>query len=95
MPLPASTHMGAVELTVSDLERSLGYYRDSIGLELISSEGGEASLGAGGTELLHLVEEPGARPADGYTGLFHFALLVPERADLAHWLAMPPATACS
>ena len=87
MPLPASTHMGAVELTVSDLERSLGYYRDSIGLELLSSEGGEASLGAGGTELLHLVEEPGARPADGYTGLFHFALLVPERADLAHWLA--------
>ena len=87
MPLPASTHMGAVELTVSDVERSLGYYRDSIGLELLSSEGGEASLGAGGTELLHLVEESGARPADGYTGLFHFALLVPERADLAHWLA--------
>jgi catechol 2,3-dioxygenase len=87
MPLPASTHMGAVELTVSDLERSLGYYRDSIGLELLSSEDGEASLGAGGTELLHLVEESGARPADGYTGLFHFALLAPERADLAHWLA--------
>ena len=87
MPLPAATHMGVVELTISDLERSLGYYRDSIGLELLSSEGGEASLGAGGTELLHLVEEPGARPADGYTGLFHFALLVPERADLAHWLA--------
>ncbi|HEY5293974.1 MAG TPA: VOC family protein [Gaiellaceae bacterium] len=86
MPLPASTHMGAVELTVADLERSLGYYRDSIGLELLSSEDGEASLGAGGRELLHLVEEPGARPADGYTGLFHFALLVPERADLAHWL---------
>jgi catechol 2,3-dioxygenase len=79
--------MGAVELTVADLERSLGYYQGSIGLELLSSAGGEAALGAGGRELLHLVEEPGARPADGYTGLFHFALLVPERADLAHWLA--------
>lgn len=86
MTLPASIHMGAVELTVADLGRSLGYYQGSIGLELLSSEGGVASLGAGGRELLRLVEEPGARPADGYTGLFHFALLVPERADLAHWL---------
>jgi catechol 2,3-dioxygenase len=34
-----------------------------------------------------LVEQPGARPAHGYTGLYHFALLVPERADLARWLA--------
>ena len=34
-----------------------------------------------------LVEEPGARPAYGYTGLFHFALLLPERVDLARWLA--------
>ena len=34
-----------------------------------------------------LVEEPGARPAHGYTGLFHFALLVPARPDLARWLA--------
>jgi catechol 2,3-dioxygenase len=33
------------------------------------------------------VEEPGARPARGYTGLYHFALLVLERADLALWLA--------
>ena len=34
-----------------------------------------------------LVEEPGARPAHGYTGLYHFALLLPERVDLARWLA--------
>ena len=34
-----------------------------------------------------LVEEPGAKPAGGYSGLYHFALLVPERADLARWLA--------
>src|SRR5581483_8060486 len=38
-------------------------------------------------ELLVLVEEPGAAPAVGHTGLYHFALLVPERADLARWLA--------
>jgi catechol 2,3-dioxygenase len=87
MPLPDATRLGAVHLSVADLERSLDYYRRSIGLELLGTDGGEASLGAGGRELLHLVEEPGAAPADGYAGLFHFALLVPERADLARWLA--------
>jgi catechol 2,3-dioxygenase len=87
MSLPAATRMGAVHLSVADLSRSLDYYRRSIGLDVLDEGGGEASLGAGSTELLHLVEEPGAGPADGYTGLFHFALLVPERVDLARWLA--------
>ena len=44
-------------------------------------------MGAGTSELLVLVEHPGARPAHGYTGLYHYALLVPERHDLARWLA--------
>jgi catechol 2,3-dioxygenase len=79
--------MGAVALTVSDLERSLGYYGEHVGLELLRREGGAASLGAGGRELLTLVEEPGAPPVRRNTGLYHFALLVPERADLARWLA--------
>ena len=57
------------------------------GCSVLGRTGGEASLGTGSTELLHLVEEPGAGPADGYSGLFHFALLVPERADLGAWLA--------
>jgi catechol 2,3-dioxygenase len=83
---PATT-VGAVELTVSELDRSLDYYRTSIGLEVLEQGAGRASLGAGGNELLVLVEEPGAAPADGYTGLFHVALLVPVRVDLARWLA--------
>jgi catechol 2,3-dioxygenase len=86
MPLPPDTTVGAVHLTVADLPRSLAYYREAIGLDVLEERDGRASLGAGGRELLHLVEEPGATPADGYTGLFHFALLVPERADLAGWL---------
>jgi catechol 2,3-dioxygenase len=85
--LPPSTTVGAVQLTVSDLERSIAYHRDAVGLHVLSHDGGRASLGAGGRELLALVEERGARPATGYTGLYHFALLVPERADLARWLA--------
>jgi catechol 2,3-dioxygenase len=79
--------MGAVHLTVSDLDRSLDYYRGAIGLRVLEAGAGRASLGADGTELLALVEEPGARPAEGHTGLFHFALLLPERASLARWLA--------
>jgi catechol 2,3-dioxygenase len=85
--IPATTRMGAVHLTVADLERSLDYYGRRIGLALLRREDGEASLGAGDTELLRLVEEPGARPAVRHTGLFHYALRVPERADLARWLA--------
>jgi catechol 2,3-dioxygenase len=87
MGLRADLRLGPVHLTVADLERSLGYYTDAIGLDRLSREDGAASLGADGRELLVLVEEPGARPAFGYTGLFHFALLVPTRVDLARWLA--------
>jgi catechol 2,3-dioxygenase len=79
--------VGAVHLTVGDLERSLGYYRTQIGLTALEQGGGEASLGTGGRALLHLVEQPGARPPGPSTGLYHFALLVPERTDLAAWLA--------
>jgi catechol 2,3-dioxygenase len=85
--LPATTTMGPVHLTVADLERSLAYYAESIGLGVLERDGGAASLGAGQRELLVLVEEPGARPAPRSTGLFHFALLLPERVDLARWLA--------
>jgi catechol 2,3-dioxygenase len=79
--------VGAVHLTVADLERSLDYYRSQIGLAVREQGGGEASLGTSERELLALVEEPGARPSDGYTGLYHFALLLPERIHLAAWLA--------
>ena len=85
--IDAATRMGAVQLAVADLQRSLAYYVGSVGLEVLSEDGGRASLGAGGVELLSLEELPGARPADGFTGLYHFALLVPERIDLARWLA--------
>lgn len=87
MEITPDLELGAVHLTVADLARSLGYYRTQIGLEVLAQADGRATLGAGARELLVLVEEPGALPADGYSGLFHFALLVPERHDLARWLA--------
>jgi catechol 2,3-dioxygenase len=85
--LSPSTTVGAVHLTVAELGRSLDYYREAVGLEVLDRGPGRASLGAGGRELLGLVEEPLARPAPGHSGLYHFALLLPERVDLARWLA--------
>jgi catechol 2,3-dioxygenase len=85
--VPPETRMGAVHLTVADLGRSIAYYETQIGLRVHARDAGRAQLGTGGEDLLVLTEEPGAKPAEGYSGLFHFALLVPERLDLARWLA--------
>ncbi len=85
--LSAATRLGPVSLTVAQLDRSLAFYREVVGLETQERHDGRAALGAGAATLLELVEEPGARPAHGYTGLYHVALLLPQRADLARWLA--------
>jgi catechol 2,3-dioxygenase len=82
-----ATRVGAVHLTVSDLERSVGYYEKVIGLTVRERGGDQAMLGVGGEDLLVLFEQRGARPARGYCGLYHFALLLPHRVDLARWLA--------
>jgi catechol 2,3-dioxygenase len=86
MEIAPDAHMGPVELSVSDLERSLAYWQDSVGLRVLSRENGTAELGAD-TPLVRFVEEPGARPAHGFTGLFHVALLVPDRPSLGRFLA--------
>jgi catechol 2,3-dioxygenase len=79
---------GEVTLTVADLARSVEYYENAIGLGVSAREDGSARLGVPGLDLLVLEEQPGARPGRGTTtGLFHFALLMPERRALAAWLA--------
>lgn len=84
------TQLGLVALTVADLDRSVSFYRDVLGFQLLREEAEEAVLGAGGTPLLALHGLPGAGPAptnvNGLTGLYHFAILVPTRADLARSL---------
>jgi catechol 2,3-dioxygenase len=85
--IPSTTRPGAVHLTVSNLDRSVGYYESVVGLVVRERGSGRTFLGAGGEDLLVLVEQPGAAPARGYCGLYHFALLVPARVDLARWLA--------
>jgi catechol 2,3-dioxygenase len=78
--------MGPVELSVSDLDRSLAYWQDAIGLRVLARENGTAELGVD-TPLVRFVEEPGAGSALGFTGLFHVALLVPDRPSLGRFLA--------
>jgi catechol 2,3-dioxygenase len=85
--IPAGTRMGAVCLTVADLAGSIEYYERAVGLRLHGRAGKRARMGTGSEDLLLLVEQPGARPVRGHCGLYHFALLLPQRADLAGWLA--------
>jgi catechol 2,3-dioxygenase len=92
--LPANTHIGRVRLRVGDLERSLRFYRDVLGLRVASAEGPRVVLGSEpedgkSHDLIVLEEKPGlrrrpARPAT--TGLYHVALLVPTRAELGRAL---------
>lgn len=86
MEIAPDTRMGLVELSVSDLDRSLAYWQDIVGLPVLSRENGSAELGVD-HPLVRFVEEPGATSAHGYTGLFHVALLVPDRPSLGRFLA--------
>jgi catechol 2,3-dioxygenase len=81
--LPATLRLGPVHLTVTDLDRSVEFYERSIGLRTNGRGDGEAALGAGGEDLLVLVEDPDARRAGRHAGLYHFALLHPSRLELA------------
>jgi catechol 2,3-dioxygenase len=90
--LPAALRLGAVHITVTDLDRSVAFYQDAIGLRQHSREGDVAALGAGGEDLLVLHEAPDARPAGRHAGLYHFALLYSSREELARALVRLAAT---
>jgi catechol 2,3-dioxygenase len=79
--------MGAVRLTVADLDGVRDFYRDAVGLSELSAKDGTVRLGAGEVPIVELVGEPDAPPRPGGTsGLFHLAILVPSRSDLARAL---------
>lgn len=85
--LPAATAVGPVTLQVADLERSLDFYRATLGLAELGRDAGAAVLGAGSRPLVELRERLGARPAGrGRLGLFHFAILLPERPALGRFV---------
>jgi catechol 2,3-dioxygenase len=90
--LPDATRLGQVTLQVADLGRSIGYYEQVIGLRLLDRSAGVAVLGpaaSGNTApIIELRERKGARPVRhlGRLGLYHFAILLPERAALGRFL---------
>lgn len=84
--------IGHVHLKVSDLDRSIAFYRDVIGLDLQQRFGpGAAFLSAGGYHhhlgLNTWESRGGTRPPRGTTGLYHVAFLYPTRAALARAVA--------
>ena len=86
MPIHPETGIGAVHLTIANLDRSLRFYIDRLGFQLHARQEGRAALGAGGHDLLVLYESPEAKPAPRTAGLYHLAILVPSRIDLARAL---------
>jgi catechol 2,3-dioxygenase len=78
--------IGAVHLTIADLDRSVRFYETHLGFVTQFRDTRTARLGAGGADLLVLTQSETALRASGTTGLYHFAILVPTRGDLAQSL---------
>jgi catechol 2,3-dioxygenase len=89
--LPGSLRLGRVVLQVADLERSLAFYTRIIGLEVGEREENRAELTPRGEAhvLIELRERPGVAPVPptGRIGLYHFAILLPDRAALGRLVA--------
>ncbi|MBK5188595.1 MAG: VOC family protein [Gemmatimonadaceae bacterium] len=87
----ANAILGAVHLQVADLARSVAYYETVIGLRAISADAAHAVLGVHGdpTPLVVLHHREGATPVPsrGRLGLYHFAILLPDRAALGRFIA--------
>jgi catechol 2,3-dioxygenase len=82
-----ATKIGHVALTVANLENQILFYTQVLGFKLHWRDGNRAGLGAGGADLLRLTEEPGLKRYRGATGLYHFAVLFPNRRELARAVA--------
>ncbi len=86
-PINAGTRIGHVHLKVADLERALGFWRDVLGFEITQQREGAVFLSAGGyhhhVALNTWESKGGSAPAQGTTGLYHVAILYPDRATLA------------
>lgn len=89
--LPAETRIGHVHLKVADLDRAIAFYSGILGFEVTQRYGTQAAfLSAGGYHHhigLNTWESKGASPPPpGHTGLYHTAILFPDRRALAQVL---------
>jgi catechol 2,3-dioxygenase len=82
--LPRTLRLGAVHLTVTDLDRSVAWYQAALGLRVHRQDVGVAALGDGEEDVLVLHEDATAtQPPRRSSGLYHYALLFPTREELA------------
>jgi catechol 2,3-dioxygenase len=86
--IPSDTHIGKVRLRVAGIDALSEFYERVVGLRDVERDGELVRLGPeGGEPLVELVAAPGAPSAPSFsTGLFHLAILVPDRAELARSL---------
>ncbi|MEL7589980.1 MAG: VOC family protein [Anaerolineaceae bacterium] len=92
------TRPGFVHLKVTNLENQLDFYQRVLGLRLHWKNENSAGLGAGGDDLVRLTQIPDGKRYRGVTGIYHFAILFPDRRQLAraisrlsaqHWTNYP------
>jgi catechol 2,3-dioxygenase len=89
--IPAGTRIGHVHLKVADIKRALDFYCGILGFDLVQTYGEQAAFISAGGYHHHLglntwESKGGSPPAKGTTGLYHTAILYPERKDLANAL---------
>lgn len=88
--LPTATRIGKISLQVGDLDRSVAFYEKVLGLRLLERSANRAVLGPmrSDTPIVALLERKGARPVPrrGLLGLYHFAILLPDRPALARFV---------
>ena len=90
-PIHPEVGIGHVHLKVSDLERSIAFYHDAFGFDVMARYGDQAAFLSAGGYHHHLglntwESNGGSRPGRGTTGLYHFAMLYPNRLELARAL---------
>jgi len=88
--LPDATRLGRVRLQISDLDRSTDYYESVIGLRVLERGADFATLAPHGSDhvIVELREKKGVRAVGrrGNIGLYHFAILLPDRAALGRFI---------
>ena len=88
--LPAATHVGVVQVQIADLARSIKYYTSILGLQVIDHTDNAATLAPTetGHPLVILHEKKGVQraPSRGAYGLYHFAILLPDRPSLGRFV---------
>lgn len=81
---PPATHVEHVKINVSNLDHSIKFYTETLGFSLLDGNSQSARLTTDGkTSILSLYQPDGVTPKARTSGLFHFAILLPNRADLA------------